>query len=455
VGDKDRRIGGRYRLIERIGVGSMGIVWRGHDETLWRTVAVKQLLVQPGMTGDARERARREARIAARLHHPNVVTVYDVIEDDGLPWLIMEYVPARSISTLLARYGSLSPRVVASIGAQMASALSVAHAAGVVHRDVKPGNVLLTDDGTAKLVDFGISRAVGDVVLTATGLVWGTPAYLAPEVANGASPTPESDVFALGATLYAAVEGQPPFGFGDNPLALLHAVAGGRMRPPTHAGALADVLASLLHIDPAERPRCADAAAALAALAQPGASGPAPVDARRRPGARGRTVALTVVAGVVALAMMATGATAMMHGQDNTPPAAAAPPPAGVRAGPPGVARADPPTTADVAPAADGPRDFITRYYALLPDHLTAAWQSLSASYQAKVGGFQSFRGFYATVASVRVLAVTVSNTHTATATLLFTRKDGTTSVEDYRFTIGGRGTTRVIEDANPVQRPE
>jgi serine/threonine protein kinase len=466
MGDEDRRIVGRYRLVERIGSGSMGVVWRGLDEKLRRPVAVKQLLPQSGMTDGAAEacaRARREGRIAARLHHPNVVSVYDVVEEGGLPWLIMEYVPSRSLATVLARQGRLPLPDVARIGAHIAAALAEAHRAGVVHRDIKPGNVLLTDDGVAKLADFGISRAVGDIVLTVTGLVLGTPAYLAPEVANGDTPTSASDMFALGATLYAAIEGQPPFGTGDNPLAVLHAVASGRYQPPTYAGPLADVLAALLRTDPAQRPRSADIAADLAELArsvaQPmdadtehlaAAAGPAQAVGPKKKVHSGlpapyRTITLTLIASAIAITLVATGAAAFLRGQHNTAPAATVPPPHSVTA--------VPTSTPSVSPSANDPRALITRYYSLLPGHLTEAWQLLSAAYQAKVGGFGSFQGFYATIASVRVRAVTLTGTNTAIATLVFTRKDGTTSVEDYRFTTMGRGTSLVIEDANPTPR--
>jgi hypothetical protein len=258
VTEQDRLVAGRYRLGEQVGIGAMGIVWRARDERLRRTVAVKQLLLQPGLGSkqaeEARLRAMREARIAARLQHPNAVIVYDVAEDDDQPWLIMEYVPSKSLATVLREGGPLFPYQVAAIGAQIAGALAAAHAVGVVHRDVKPGNVLLVDDGTAKISDFGISRAVDDVVLTATGLVTGTPAYLAPEMAKGEDPTPASDVFALGATLYAAVEGSPPFGLLDNPLAMLRAVAEGRVTPPAHAGPLTASLMRLLRADPDDRP---------------------------------------------------------------------------------------------------------------------------------------------------------------------------------------------------------
>ncbi len=236
----------------------MGVVWRAMDERLQRLVAVKQLLVQPNLsprsTDEARARALREARIAARLHHPNAIVIYDVAEHDGEPCLVMEYLPSRSLAAVLGECGYLPVPEVASIGRQIASALAAAHAAQIVHRDVKPGNILITDDGTAKITDFGVSRAAGDVTVTQTGMMAGTPAYLAPEVARGQVPTPASDVFSLGATLYASVEGRGPFGDTDNPLALLHAVAGGQVQPPWQAGALSAVLMRLLATDPTLRP---------------------------------------------------------------------------------------------------------------------------------------------------------------------------------------------------------
>jgi serine/threonine protein kinase len=263
-------IAGHYRVLDRIGVGGMGVVWRAMDLRLQRLVAVKQLLVQPNLspraTDEARARALREARIAARLHHPNAIVVYDVAEYEGEPCLVMEYLPSRSLAAVLAERGCLPVPEVASIGRQIASALAAAHAAQIVHRDVKPGNILITDDGTAKITDFGVSRAAGDVTVTQTGMMAGTPAYLAPEVARGQVPTPASDVFSLGATLYASVEGCGPFGDTDNPLALLHAVAGGQVRPPWQAGALSAVLMRLLATDPTQRPDMHRASEQLAAV---------------------------------------------------------------------------------------------------------------------------------------------------------------------------------------------
>ena len=279
---EDRVVAGRYRLGARIGSGAMGVVWQALDERLARTVAVKQLLLHadlsPAQAEEARLRSMREGRIAARLSHPNAVTVYDVAEHQGQPWLVMEYLPSRSLATVIAEQGPLPPEQVARIGTNVAAALTAAHAAGIVHRDVKPANVLLGDDGTVKITDFGISRATGDVTVTATGMLAGTPAYLAPEVAKGHEPTTASDVFSLGSTLYTAVEGHSPFGMGENTLALLYAVAAGRVSPPRQAGPLTALLMSLLRPDPAERPTMVEAREGLAAIA---AGKPAPMLAGR------------------------------------------------------------------------------------------------------------------------------------------------------------------------------
>ncbi|TWP45197.1 serine/threonine protein kinase [Lentzea tibetensis] len=269
--DDGRLVAGRYRLGQRIGSGAMGIVWTAHDERLHRTIAIKQLLLQPGLaaadTDEAKRRAMREGRIAARLQHPHAIAVYDVAEDDGQPWLVMEYLPSKSLSTVLSERGTLPPLDVASIGMQVASALAAAHIAGITHRDIKPGNVLLGDEGTVKITDFGISRATGDVTVTATGMLAGTPAYLAPEVAKGYDPGSPSDVFSLGSTLYAAVEGTPPFGLSENTIALLHQVAAGKVTPPRNAGPMTALLMRLLRADPEERPTMAEARDGLAAVA--------------------------------------------------------------------------------------------------------------------------------------------------------------------------------------------
>ncbi|MBC6448268.1 serine/threonine-protein kinase [Actinokineospora xionganensis] len=265
--EEGQLVANRYRLLETIGSGAMGVVWRAKDERLGRVIAIKHLHVRPGLsaaqTDEARRRAMREARIAARLQHRNAIAMLDVAEHDGDPCLVMEYLESQSLSAVLAERGTLPPGQVASIGHQVAAALAAAHAAGIVHRDVKPGNILLADEGTVKITDFGISRALGDGTITETGMLAGTPAYLAPEIARGKDPGHASDVFSLGATLYHATEGTPPFGLNPNPLALLHAVASGRIDRPQNAGPLTHTLMSLLRTEPEDRPTMAEAATTL------------------------------------------------------------------------------------------------------------------------------------------------------------------------------------------------
>ncbi|GAA5114083.1 serine/threonine-protein kinase [Haloechinothrix salitolerans] len=257
----------------------MGVVWRAVDERLERSVAVKKVVGQQGLSeadrADLHRRAMREAKIAARLQHPNAIVVYDITEHEGDPCLVMEYLPSRSLSQLLAQHGTMSVAEACRIGEQVANALVAAHHAGIVHRDVKPGNILIEESGVAKLTDFGISRAQGDITLTQTGLVGGTPAYIAPELARGADPAPSSDVFALGATLYHAIEGQSPYGSNPNQLALLHTAASGKITPPRVAGPATALLMAMLRPEPGDRISMQQAAERLAAVAS-GGGVPAP-----------------------------------------------------------------------------------------------------------------------------------------------------------------------------------
>jgi hypothetical protein len=272
VTDEGELIAGRYRIASRLGAGAMGVVWQANDDLLHRTVAVKQLLLRwetsEAQATEGNRRAMREARITARLHHPHAVTVYDVVEHDGKPCLVMEYFRSRSLAATIAERGGLPATEVAGIGRQIASALAAAHEVGIVHRDIKPGNVLLAADGTAKITDFGISRAIGDGTVTPSGVLAGTPAYLAPEVAQGEDAGFPADVFSLGSTLYAAVEGAPPFGLHDNAMALLYRIATQEVPEPTRAGPLAPVLAALLARDPSQRPGMRDALRALGEVAE-------------------------------------------------------------------------------------------------------------------------------------------------------------------------------------------
>jgi serine/threonine protein kinase len=260
----------RYRLMARLGSGSMGVVWQAYDEALHRIVAIKQLALPWGFSNNDGDEltslAMREGRITARLQHSHVIAVLDVVQHHGYPCLIMEYLPSRSLAIVLSAHGVLVHEAVASIGNQISSALAAAHEAGVVHRDIKPGNVLLADDGTAKITDFGVSHAVGDPTVTAPGILVGTPAYLAPEVAQGHRAGFASDVFSLGSTLYTALEGTPPFGVDDNAVALLDRVASGEIIPPRRCGALTPLLLHLLERHPENRPTMRQAQAVLAML---------------------------------------------------------------------------------------------------------------------------------------------------------------------------------------------
>ncbi|HEX2301091.1 MAG TPA: serine/threonine-protein kinase, partial [Pseudonocardiaceae bacterium] len=233
----------------------MGTVWSAHDEVLGRAVAVKEVLLPPGIP-DAeadvlRERSLREARAIAVLSHPNVVTLYDVVREGGAPFVVMELVASHSLAEML-RTGPLPAPRVMTIGAAVAAALQAAHAAGITHRDVKPGNVLVAHDGRIKLTDFGIARNPADQTMTATGLMLGSPAYIAPEVASGGQVSPAADLWGLGATLFAAVEGRPPYDAGD-PLTTVSAVVLGEVPAPSCSGVLGEVIRGLMVKDPAAR----------------------------------------------------------------------------------------------------------------------------------------------------------------------------------------------------------
>ena len=290
----------RYRLVRVIATGGMGVVWEAWDERLQRPVAIKELRTGAGVTDaeaeQAKNRAMREARITARLHHPHAVPVFDAVEHEGRPCLIMQYLPSTPLSAVLRQRGRLEPHEVARFGAEIASALAAAHRLKIVHRDVKPGNILITEEGSAHISDFGISHALGDATLTRTGMVYGTPAYLAPEVARGGESTYASDVFSLGSTLYAALEGEPPFGSDPNSIALLHRVASGDMTPPRHAGVLEPFLLDMLSAEPRKRPSMKAIASLLAGLQKDVGSEkptlPIPARAEPSPQAGGAGVAL-------------------------------------------------------------------------------------------------------------------------------------------------------------------
>ncbi|MEU0004755.1 protein kinase [Streptomyces sp. NPDC006314] len=350
---RERVIAGRYRLLSPLGEGGMGTVWRARDEVLHREVAVKEVRAPAGLPAADVERMyarlEREAWAAARVANRNVVTVYDVAMEGGRPWIVMELVRGLSLADQLEAEGPLPPQRAAHIGAEVLSALRGAHAAGVLHRDVKPANVLLANDGRVVLTDFGIATVEGSSALTMTGEVIGSPEFLAPERALGRTPGPESDLWSLGVLLYAAAEGVSPFRQ-DTPLSTLRAVVDEELPPPRRAGPLAPVIAGLLRKDPAERLSAERAERELRVVAAGGALGadtpaagspyaptvaarspqpsrtpamplptgyPHPGTTAAEPGPRperGRRAALVLVAGVLAVVLALAGLTyALLH----------------------------------------------------------------------------------------------------------------------------------------------
>ncbi|MFF0213921.1 serine/threonine-protein kinase [Streptomyces vinaceus] len=250
-------LAGRYRLVEPIGSGGMGKVWRAHDELLHRTVAVKELTAGLYVAQADREvlhaRTQKEARAAARIQHPAVVVVHDVLEHDDRPWIVMEYIDGPSLADAAKAAGRIEPAEAARIGLHVLGALRAAHAVGVLHRDVKPGNVLLAKDGRVLLTDFGIAAIEGDSSITRTGEIVGSIDYLAPERVTGGTPGTSSDLWSLGATLYTAVEARSPFRR-TSPISSLQAVVNDEPPALRQAGVLGPVITALLRKDPDERP---------------------------------------------------------------------------------------------------------------------------------------------------------------------------------------------------------
>ncbi|MEV7285366.1 protein kinase [Streptomyces sp. NPDC093252] len=306
-----RLIDGRYRLLSRLGHGGMGTVWRAKDETVDREVAVKEPRVPDHLPDRERdnafERMRREARAAARLDHPAVVNVYDVAVVDGRPWIVMELVQGRSLGHALQE-GTLSAREAARVGLEVLGALEAAHAAGILHRDVKPDNVLLGRHDRVVLTDFGIAQIEGETNLTDTGGFVGSPEYIAPERVLGQRPGPASDLWSLGVVLYAATEGVSPFRRSNTPATLQSVLNAAPAPPAVAAGPLAEAVNGLLQKDPARRPDAARVRALLeAAVRPPVPSAPTPPQVVTpagppRRGRRFRAVAWTALGAVVAAA---------------------------------------------------------------------------------------------------------------------------------------------------------
>jgi serine/threonine protein kinase len=487
VAEPQTLIGGRYRLVRRVGSGGMGVVWEASDERLERRVALKQLHRQseasPAEAEVANRRAMREARTAARLHHPHAVSVFDVVEQDGQLWLVMPFIASITLAAVLLEVGPLQPDEAAKTGAQVASALTAAHAVGIVHRDVKPGNILIAEDGTALISDFGIAYGLGDATLTSSGMIHGTPAYLAPEIARGDGANFASDVFSLGSTLYSAMEGRPPFGTDDNTMALLHRVASGQFPAPQHCGPLTPLIMDMLSADPSRRPSMRAVADALAGLstASPSSAAvpssteepttaavpdslpaPAPESSVDRPTEprrhRGLAAALAIVllgGGILLAALLlndrepanptagtgeSTSAAPTNTGlatpdtssktpspsstQTQTPPPTAAQPTKSPKPSrTPSATKA--PTVRGAATAAQL-RQAMTSYYALLPRNTEAAWPGMTDSYQRNhAGGRLAYQRFWDAISKISVTNVKGSPPRSAQLTITYYFKDG------------------------------
>lgn len=443
-------IAGRYSLDREIGRGGMGAVWLGRDEVLGRPVALKRVGLVPGGTSPDLERAEREARLAARLNHPHVVAVFDLVDEAGERWLVMEHVPGTTLAELVRRRGPLPPDRAAQLLAQAADALAAAHAAGIVHRDVKPSNMLVSESGRVKLSDFGIARAEADASLTQTGLVTGSPAYLAPEVASGRLATPPSDVWSLGASLFHALAGHPPYDVGDNVLGALYRIV--HEDPPRleTAGWLAPLLAATMAREapdrwamsevrdflqagpdaPLPRPvpvaRAARGEASGTQVLPPGTTpltaappGPRPVGppssaprpagpppgppAARPAGAphqRGRTM-LAVLAGVAGLVLLVVVAYAVgLGGSGGTEDAE------GAGSADPSTSRSPSETRSPSATAPPGPTEagveaFVRDYLRTAATDPSAGYEMLTPTFQQSSGGLTGYTGFWGRVRSI------------------------------------------------------
>lgn len=496
-------IGGRYRVGRAIGQGGMGTVWLCRDETLRRDVAVKQVGMFPGESVTDSARALREARSSAALSHRNVVTVFDVVEEAGSIWLVMEHVPSRSLSDIIKQDGPLEPAEVADIGAQVADGLATAHAAGTMHRDVKPGNVLIREDGVAKISDFGIARSAGDPALTQSGFLTGTPSYFSPELARGAAPGPAADVWALGATLYAAVEGRPPYKLQQNPVAVLHDIATQQPPAPRRADFLEPVLLRMMDRDPDSRWSMEDAAHGLRRLAekhapsntrahtigvgptavaspapvsrQPprspprGTPAPAPSPSRDGPprSRRGAYAALLIVALLLVIAGIGY-AVSRAGGQDGSSSAAGSSPrpasPTTTRSSSPSASAsssASPPRSPSASPrrspsasstgGSSSKAAFLRAYFASAPGGTDKGWAQLGPTEQAQ--GRASYDAFWSGIESVDVGDIQpVRGTDSVDTTLTYRKTNGQTSTERKRFDLTRSGNGGyLINDEQPL----
>jgi eukaryotic-like serine/threonine-protein kinase len=356
-----RVVAGRYRLGAVIGRGGMGVVWQARDELLSRDVAVKEMIWPPSLTDQERQavcrRATREAQVAARLNHRNVVRVFDIVEEDGCPWIVMELLPYRSLQDVIEDEGPLAPAEAAEVGLQILAALRAAHALGIVHRDVKPANILIGPGNRVVLTDFGIAWAADSSAATTAGVVLGSPSYIAPERARGGHSGAPGDLWGLGASLYTAVEGHPPFERA-NALASITAVITDELAPATHAGPLWPVLSGLLRKDPDSRLGAAETERLLRGVS----AAPAYVVGPPDPAPRRSQGSLAAAVGTAALLVIAAGGTAVGLGlarSQNQPPPPAVVAPTSAASTNPATASTHPATPSTRPSAPPSPRTVV------------------------------------------------------------------------------------------------
>jgi len=442
-------IAGRYDLGREIGRGGMGAVWLARDTVLGRDVALKRIGLLPGATTPDLQRAEREARLAARLNHPHVVAVYDLVEEGGDTWLVMEYVEGVTLATLIRSDGALRPDEAAGLVRQAADALCAAHAAGIVHRDVKPSNMLVTRDGDVKLTDFGIARAEADASLTRTGLVTGSPAYLAPEVASGSSATEASDVWSLGATLFHALAGRPPYDVGENLMGALYQIV--HEEPPRlpDAGWLAPVLEHTMARDPADRWTTAQVRDFLAGGSEARVL-PAPVAApvaddgtrvlQPTPSRSRRSPWPWLAAGLVLLAVLVIGYVGLTAGGDDPGANTSRPPSSG---GSPSSSSSQ--SAGDRAKAMEA---FLADYLATVTRDRQAAWRMLTPAYQDASGGFAGYDGFWRTIASASPSDITADPAEmTVTYDVAYDKVNGDHTTEHHTLQLVHDGSSYLIND--------